>query len=217
MQAPSKRTQIRRKPDRGSYDAAAIAAVLDAGLVCHVGFVTPDGTPGVIPTCFGRVGDHLYLHGSRGSRMLRCLLGGELCVTVTCLDALIVARSAMHHSMNYRSVVIYGRGEQVEDAAEKLRALEAVVEQILPGRSDETRPPTDTELAQTMVVRVPWAEASLKSRTGPVADDASDLSLPYWAGVVPLRTVAVAPIPDEGVGSAAPPSVARLLAAAEAG
>jgi uncharacterized protein len=167
--------------------------------VCHVGFVH-DGQPFVIPTTYGRIGDRLYLHGSAAGRMLRTLgQGVPVCVTVTLLDGLVYARSAMHHSMNYRSVVILGVAVEVVDPVEKLGALEAVVNHVIPGRWAQVRPPSAQELKATSVLRLPIAEASAKIRTGPPLDDAEDAGIETWAGEVPLRLTALPPIDDSRV------------------
>ena len=190
------RTRVRRIPKRASYDRAAADAILDEALVCHVGFVA-DGQPFVIPTAFARVDRHLYIHGAAASRMLRTLAGGvPVCVTVTLLDGLVLARSVFHHSMNYRSVVILGTATEVTDAAEKWAALEAIVEHLAPGRWSEARLPNDKELAATSVLRVPIEEASVKVRTGPPLDDVEDYALPCWAGVIPLHLHRGDPIAD---------------------
>jgi nitroimidazol reductase NimA-like FMN-containing flavoprotein (pyridoxamine 5'-phosphate oxidase superfamily) len=194
--APSARTTLRRRPARASYERAAIDAILDEAVFCHVGFVA-DGQPYVIPTVHARVGERLYLHGSAASRMLRTLAGGvPVCVTVTLLDGLVLARTAFHHSLNYRSVVILGTATEVTDAAERLAALEAVVEHIMPGRWREVRAPNDTELRATKVLTLPIAEASAKMRTGPPLDEGDDLAWRCWAGVLPLHLVPMAPVPD---------------------
>ena len=194
--ARTPRTQVRRLPDRGAYDRQTAYAILDEGLVCQMGFVH-DGQPYVIPTGYGRDGDFLYLHGSAASRMLRTLeTGVPVCVTVTLLDGLVLARSAFHHSMNYRSVVILGRAEKVGENGEKLRALRAIVDHILPGRWEEVRPPNAKELLATSVLRIPLEEASAKIRTGPPVDDDEDMGLPCWAGVIPMALVAGAPLAD---------------------
>src|SRR2546422_4830562 len=210
MSAPdftrTSRTTVRRLPPRGVYDRAAVFAILDEALVCHVGFAR-DGQPFVIPTIFARVEDRLYLHGSAASRMLGALAEGiDVCVTVTLLDGLVLARSAFHHSMNYRSVVVLGVAAAVTDAAERLSALEAIVEHAAPGRWDQVRRPNDRELKATMVLRLPIVEASAKVRTGPPLGDGEDLGGPCWAGHVPLRLVALAPVPDGGqpTGAVAP-------------
>jgi hypothetical protein len=192
----SERTRVRRLPARASYDPETINAILDEALVCHVGFVH-EGQPFVLPTTFARVGNDLYLHGSAASRMLRGLRDGvPVCVTVTLLDGLVLARSAFHHSMNYRSVVILGTATEVSEPAERLRALEAIVEHAVPGRWPEVRPPNAQELRATMVLRLPILEASAKLRTGGPLDEAEDLGWPCWAGHVPLRLTAFAPVPD---------------------
>ncbi len=205
--SPSERTRVRRLPARASYERATIDAILDEGLVCHVGFVH-EGQPFVLPTTYARVGDALYLHGSAASRMLRGLAGGiPVCVTVTLLDGLVFARSAFHHSMNYRSVVILGVASEVGETAERLGALRAIVEHPAPGRWTAVRPPSEQELRATLVLRLPIAEASAKIRTGGPLDDADDLGWPCWAGHVPLRVVALPPVPD-GIPAADPPSLA---------
>ena len=194
--SPTPRTRVRRLPSRASYDRTTIHAILDEALVCHLGFVH-DGQPFVLPTTYARVDDALYLHGSAASRMLRGLRDGiPVCVTVTLLDGLVLARSAFHHSMNYRSVVILGVAAEVTDAAERLGALEAIVEHVNPGRWRQVRPPNDRELKATIVLRLPIVEASAKVRTGGPLDDAGDLGWPCWAGHVPLRLVALEPVPD---------------------
>ena len=204
--SPTQRTRVRRLPSRASYDRATMHAILDEGLVCHLGFVH-DGQPFVLPTTYARVEDAIYLHGSAASRMLRGLRDGiPVCATVTLLDGLVLARSAFHHSMNYRSVVILGVATELTGSAERLRALEAIVEHVAPGRWGQVRPPNDRELKATMVLRLPIVEASAKIRTGPPLDDAEDLRWPCWAGQVPLRLVALAPVPDGGqpAGAVAP-------------
>ena len=193
---PTERTRVRRLPARGSYDRQLIDAILDEALVCHVGFVH-DGQPFVLPTTFARLGDALYIHGSAASRMLRGLRDGiPVCVTVTLLDGLVLARSAFHQSMNYRSVVVLGVASEVTDQAERLRGLEAVVEHVFPGRWREVRPPSAQELRATMVLRLPIVEASAKVRTGGPLDDAADLGRACWAGHVPVALAAGTPIPD---------------------
>jgi len=194
--SPTPRTRVRRFPSRASYDRTTIHAILDEALVCHLGFVH-DGQPFVLPTTYARVDDALYLHGSAASRMLRGLRDGiPVCVTVTLLDGLVLARSAFHHSMNYRSVVILGVAAEVTGAAERLGALEAIVQHVNPGRWQQVRPPNDRELKATIVLRLPLVEASAKVRTGGPLDDAGDLGWPCWAGHVPLRLVALEPVPD---------------------
>jgi len=207
--APSPRTAVRRLPERAAYDRETIHAILDEGLVCHVGFAAAE-QPFVIPCVYGRIDERLYLHGSSGSRMLRALSdGAAVCVTVTLIDGLVLARSAFHHSMNYRSVVVLGTASPVTDAEERLAALRAIVEHVVPGRWREARRPSARELAQTQVVSLPLDEASAKVRTGPPKDDEADLELPVWAGELPLRIAAGAPRPDPSLrGGLAPPAYA---------
>ena len=194
---PSERATVRRLADRADYEPATVAAILDEGLVCHLAF-SVDGHPKVIPTTFVRVGDVLYVHGSAASHTLRSLAGGiEVCVAVTLLDGLVLARSAFHHSMNYRSVVVYGVAERVDDEDEKDLAFAALVERMAPGRTTGgIRMPSPAERRKTLVLRLPLAEASAKVRTGPPIDDEDDLQLPVWAGVIPLRLVPGEPVPD---------------------
>ena len=193
---PTERTQVTRLPERGVYDREEIYKILDEGFLCHAGF-TVDGQPFVIPTGYGRSGDRLYLHGSAASRMLRSLAGGiKVCVTVTLVDGLVLARSAFHHSMNYRSVVVLGTAMLVENREEKLAALHAISDQIIRGRWEEVRQPTEQELKATSVLTLPLLEVSAKVRTGPPKDEAEDYQLPVWAGVLPLRLVPGTPIPD---------------------
>jgi len=190
------RTTLKRLPARGFYDRNLVHGILDEGFICHVGFVV-DGQPIVIPTGYGRIGDKLYIHGSQASRMLRTLKTGvPACVTVTLVDGLVLARSAFHHSINYRSVVIFGNATLVEDAEEKSAALLAFSEHVIRGRWQDVREPTEQELKATTVLVLVLAEASAKVRTGPPIDDEEDYNLPVWAGVVPLRVVAGEPIPD---------------------
>jgi hypothetical protein len=192
----TQRSTVKRLPQRAEYEHQVIYQILDEGLVCHVGFAV-DGQPFVIPTAYGRVGDKLYIHGSPASRMLRSLSNGiEVCVTVTLLDGLVLARSAFHHSMNYRSVVIFGTAIIVENPEEKLEALLAFTEHVIPGRWAEVRSPSRQELQGTLVLSLPLNEASAKVRTGDPNDDEADYSLPVWAGVVPLQLTAAAPIAD---------------------
>ncbi|HEX8559051.1 MAG TPA: pyridoxamine 5'-phosphate oxidase family protein [Pyrinomonadaceae bacterium] len=190
------RTTLRRLPRRGSFERRAVYEILDEGFVCHVGFVA-DGHPFVIPTAYGRLGDTLYLHGAKASRMLKALAAGaDVCVTVTLVDGLVLARSAFHHSINYRSAVVFGRARAVADEAEKNAALEAFTEHVMRGRWAEVRWPTPEELAATAVLALPLEEASAKVRTGPPVDDEDDYALPVWAGVLPLRVEPGAPEPD---------------------
>lgn len=192
----TERTKVKRLPARGAYDRETIYSILDAGFICHVGFVV-EGQPYVIPTGYARVGDNLYIHGSAASRMLRNLASGvEVCVTVTHVDGLVLARSAFHHSINYRSVVVLGRAELVTDADEKYAALEAFTEHTIPGRWPEIRWPNELEMKATSVLRLPIEEASAKIRTGDPKDDEEDYEMNVWAGVVPLETFAGEPVPD---------------------
>ena len=194
LQTP--RTTVRRLGKRGAYDRETIEAILDEALICHVGFVVDD-QPMVIPTIHARVDDALYFHGSVASRMLRSLEQGvAACVTVTLLDGLVLARSAFHHSMNYRSVVVLGTATVVVDREEKLRVLDALVEHVMKGRSADARPPSEAELNATLVLRLPISEASAKIRTGPPIDDEEDYALPVWAGVLPLELTPLAPVAD---------------------
>lgn len=194
--APSRRTQVGRLPQRGDYSKATIHSILDAAFLCHVGFVV-DGQPFVIPTGFGRKGDTLYIHGSAASRMLRNLEKGvPVCVTVTLLDGIVLARAAFHHSMNYRSVVMLGTATLVEDADAKNEALRIISDQIIPGRWNEARLPTAQELKATTVLAMPIDEASAKVRTGPPKDDEEDYGLDIWAGVLPLSVQPGVPVPD---------------------
>ena len=196
----SERTTVRRLSKRGAYDRETIHAILDEALVCHVGFVDND-QPFVIPTIHARRGDVLYLHGSRQSRMLQCLSRGvPACVTATLLDALVLARSVFHHSMNYRSVVLLGRGREVTDRDEKWNALEALVEHVVPGRWAEARQPSENEMAATTVVAIPIDEASAKIRTGPPKDDDDDYSMSIWAGLLPVPMTPGVPIADPALG-----------------
>jgi nitroimidazol reductase NimA-like FMN-containing flavoprotein (pyridoxamine 5'-phosphate oxidase superfamily) len=191
------RTTVRRLGKRGAYEPEIIKAILDEALVCHVGFVV-DGSPVVIPTIHTRVDDTLYFHGSAASRMLRTLRDGvEACVTATLLDGLVLARSAFHHSMNYRSAVVFGLAREVTDREEKLRALDALVEHVCRGRSAEVRAPNESELKQTLVLALPIGEASAKIRTGPPIDDEEDYAMTVWAGVLPMRLVPLPAITDE--------------------
>lgn len=192
----TQRTTIKRLPDRGSYEHTDVEKILDEGLVCQVGFAI-DGQPYIIPTAYGRVGDRLYIHGSPASRMLRSLKGGiNVCISVTLLDGLVLARSAFHHSMNYRSVVLFGTATLVNDADEKLEALRAFTDHVVPGRWNDVRPPSPQELAGTLVLSLPLTEASAKIRTGPPHDDEADYALPTWAGEIPLRLMPLTPVPD---------------------
>lgn len=195
-QMPTARTRVVREADRGVYDRETVYRILDEGFLCHVGFVV-DGQPFVIPTSYGRKDASLYIHGSAASRMLRQMKDGvAVCVTVTLLDGLVLARSVFNHSMNYRSVVILGKAILVDDPDEKLAALQTLAEHILPGRWDDSRQPNERELKATSVLRVSIEEFSAKVRSGPPIDDVEDYSFPTWAGVVPLEMIAGAPIND---------------------
>jgi nitroimidazol reductase NimA-like FMN-containing flavoprotein (pyridoxamine 5'-phosphate oxidase superfamily) len=209
---PSEFARVRRLPGRAAYDRATVCRILDAAMIGHVG-VLREGRPVVIPMLFGRVDDDLYLHGSVASQLLRTAAAGgiDLCFTATLIDGLVFARSAFHHSMNYRSVVIMGTATSVE-GDEKMRALRSVVEHITPGRWDEARPPNDLELRQTTVLRMPIEEASAKIRVGGPADDVEDLALPIWAGQVPITPHFTAPLDadDLGPGIEVSSAVARL-------
>ena len=202
--APNERTRVVREPHRGIYDRESIYKILDEGFVCHVGF-TSDSQPFVIPTMYAREGDAIYFHGSAASRMLRgASTGIPVCVTVTLVDGLVLARSVFNHSMNYRSVVVLGKALLVDAPEEKVEALRAFTEKILPGRWDEARQPNEKELKATSILRLPLTEASAKMRMGPPEDDAEDYTLKVWAGVVPLLLAAGAPIRDERCDPAIP-------------
>ncbi|MGH8243928.1 MAG: pyridoxamine 5'-phosphate oxidase family protein, partial [Steroidobacteraceae bacterium] len=190
--------RVRRLPKRGRYDRATIDAILDEGLVCHVGFVV-EGSPVVIPTLYWREGDSVYLHGSIASRMLGDALKGPLCVTVTHLDGLVLTRSAFHHSVNYRSVVLFGRPEEIADPGEREARMRVFMEGLFPGRWDRLRPVKTKELRATRLLRLRIEEASAKIRSGPPADDAADLDWPAWGGVIPVEMRAGAAEPDEHV------------------
>jgi nitroimidazol reductase NimA-like FMN-containing flavoprotein (pyridoxamine 5'-phosphate oxidase superfamily) len=203
--AQTKRTTLKRLPKRAEFDRKAVYRILDEGFICHVGFNVA-GQPFVIPTGYARVEDQIYVHGSQASRMLRSLSKGiDVCLTVTLVDGLVLARSAFHHSMNYRSVVVFGKATIVAEKEEKLAALRALSEHMIPGRWDEVRKPSEQEMKATSVLSLPLAEASAKVRTGPPIDDEEDYELPVWAGVVPLSLMAGEPIADprlvEGVGA----------------
>ena len=206
---PTPRTTLKRLPKRGSHDREVIEQILDEGFICHVGFMV-DGQPVVIPTGYARVDDKLIIHGSQASRMLRNVGKGiDVCVTVTLIDALVLARSAFHHSMNYRSVVVFGNASVVEDREEKIAALFALSEHMIPGRWRDVREPNGAELEQTTVLSLPINEASAKIRTGPPLDDEEDYTLPVWAGVIPLRMIAGEPVADPRLpADIAPPDYA---------
>jgi uncharacterized protein len=194
--AQTQRTILKRLPKRGSHERDTINRILDEGFICHVGFAV-DGQPFVIPTGYARADDKLLIHGSQASRMLRALKTGiDACVTVTLIDGLVLARSAFHHSMNYRSVVMFGRATLIEEREAKLAALFALSEHMVPGRWDEVRGPNESELQQTTVLSMPIDEASAKIRTGPPLDDEEDYALKVWAGVLPLTMASAEPIAD---------------------
>ena len=194
---PTQRTQIKRLPKRANYETQTIYNILDEALICHIGF-TINNQPYVIPTTYGRVEDKLYIHGSPASRMLRSLNQGiEVCVTVTLLDGLVLARSAFHHSMNYRSVVIFGTATLINNTEEKMEALRAFTEHIIPKRWQEIRQPSKQELQGTMILSLPLTEASAKVRTGNPVDDETDYDLPVWAGVLPLQMLPGKAIADD--------------------
>ncbi len=203
----TERTTVKRLPKRASYDRQTIHAILDEALLCHAGFVV-NGAPVVIPTIHWREGETLYFHGSSASRMLRTLRDGvDACVTVTLLDGLVLARSAFHHSMNYRSVVVFGKAREISDREEKLRALDALVEHVVRGRAKDVRAANEIELKATLVLALPIEEASAKIRTGGPVDDDEDYALPVWAGVLPLTLTPGVPVADAGVTSPEPPYV----------
>src|SRR5215211_845553 len=195
--AKTEKNSIKRLPKRGYYDQETIYRILDEALICHVGFVER-GQPYVIPTNFARVGDRIVLHGAKASRLLKHIeAGNPVCVEVTIVDGLVLARSVFHHSMNYRSVVLFGMGRLVVEEQEKLAALEAVTEHLIPGRWKEARLPNPKELNATSVVSIPIDEASAKVRVGPPLDEEEDYMLPVWAGVLPLQQISLSPVPDE--------------------
>ena len=208
MDAPSDRTTVRRLAARGRYDEETIHRILDEAMVCHVAFSTDEG-PVVIPTIHARVGATLYLHGSPASRMLRSTVGAEVCVAATIVDGIVAARSLFHHSLNYRSVVVFGTPREVEDPDERMSAFRAITEHVLPGRWDEARRPSPKEDKGTRLLAIDIDEASAKVRTGPPGDDEEDLGSGIWAGIIPLRIVAGAPqpAPDLEPGVEPPPSV----------
>ncbi|MFE2023095.1 pyridoxamine 5'-phosphate oxidase family protein [Streptomyces sp. NPDC059499] len=204
---PTGRTVPSRARERASYDREVVHSILDEGYLCHLGFVR-DGAPVVLPTLFGRVGERLYVHGSTGSRPLRTAGASDpglaVCLTVTLVDGLVLARSAFHHSMNYRSVVVHGVARTVTDPEERRVALDAIVDQVVPGRSQDSRPADAKELAATAVIRLDLDEVSAKVRTGGPNDEEADLALPYWAGVVPLAHGYAAPVPSDDLDPAVP-------------
>jgi nitroimidazol reductase NimA-like FMN-containing flavoprotein (pyridoxamine 5'-phosphate oxidase superfamily) len=207
----TKRTTLHRLSERGRTDRADLYAVLDAGLVCHLGVIV-DGYPVVLPTGYGRAGDTLYLHGSSANHALRAADGHEICVTVTHLDGLVCARSVFNHSMNYRSATIFGAAQLVTDDSRRLEALRAVTEQLVPGQWDHARQPTRKELAATAVLELPLAEASVKVRTGPPHDEPEDYDTDTWAGVLPAQLVfgAAEPDPDLRAGVSVPDHIRAL-------
>jgi nitroimidazol reductase NimA-like FMN-containing flavoprotein (pyridoxamine 5'-phosphate oxidase superfamily) len=208
---PTPRTTPHRKANRVSYQRATAAAIIDEALYCHVGFVV-DGEPRVLPTLHARIDDTLYLHGSTGAGLMLAARGTGLrvCVTVTHLDGLVLARSWTHHSVNYRSVIVHGVAHLVTNEDEKWRALAALVDKVGAGRSADSRPPTPKEFAEVAVLAVTLREASVKARLGGVVDEAGDQDLPHWAGVIPLRLTPGRPLPDAGVRGPLPPYLAGL-------
>jgi uncharacterized protein len=209
-QAAFDRVRLRRKRERGSHERSVIDSILDEALIAHLGIVEEDGQPFVIPTLHARCGDVVYVHGSSASRTLRALASGaRVCLTVSLLDGLVLARSAMHHSANYRSVMLIGRASRVDEPEQKLAAFKAIVEHIVPGRWQDVRAPTAKEMKATAVLAIPIEQASAKVRTGPPLDDEEDYALSAWAGVVPLLSTAGAPEPDPRLGAGiSPPAYA---------
>jgi hypothetical protein len=204
------RSRVRRKPERGSHELAVVHAILDEGLVCHVGVVV-DSRPVVIPMAYARDGRRLILHGATGSRLMRVLAAGcEACVSVTLLDGVVVAHSAFDSSMNYRSAVLFGRARSLDDPVEKRRAVDVLTDHLIPGRTAEVRPPTDNELAATAVIELVIEEASAKTRSGPPSEPPHQVPPGVWTGVVPLRLTALAPIPAPGAPAEPPASVRRI-------
>ena len=204
--APTDRTQVKRLPERGRYDRETIDAILDEALICHLAWIQ-DGSPRIIPTIHARDGDTLYVHGSQASRTLRAARdGAEVCVEVTLLDALVLARSAFHSSMNYRCAIVYGRAREISDRDEKWHAQKVLVDHVVHGRSEHVRMPNERELKQTMILAISLDEASAKVRTGPSKEDEEDYDLPIWAGVLPLRFETGEPEPDPRLrGGLTPP------------
>ena len=210
----SHRTRVRRVPQNAVYDAAAILAILDEGFVCHLAFVDGDH-PVCVPTLYARLGDHVYVHGSAASRALQASTGGSpVCLTVTLVDGLVLARSAFHHSINYRSVMVFGIADLVEEPKTRLAAIQAFTEKIAPGRSADVRPPSAREMKATAIVRLALTEVSAKVRQGPPVDRAEDYALDHWAGVIPLKLERLAPTPDPQLrpGIHAPDNLHRALA-----
>lgn len=214
MENPTERSKVKRLSDRGHYDLETAYKILDGEFLCHVGF-THHKTPAVIPTAFGRKGNTLYIHGSVLSRMLKGLAAGEteLCLCVTTMNALVLARSGLHHSMNYQSVIVYGRAKELIDPQDKLEALKCITEQIIPGRWDELRDTTAGELKATSVLEIPIEEFSCKIRDHGVKDAPEDYELDTWAGLLPFKKLALAPIPDDRLasGTEVSPSVLELV------
>ena len=195
--APSDRTRVQRLPKRGAYDKNTIHAILDEGMVCHVGF-SIDGQPYVMPMTYARDGDRILVHGSRASRAMKAVASGvDVCVTVTHNDGLVLARSAFHHSMNYRSVVLLGRGRSIDDPKEKLDAFRRYFDALIPGRWNDVRSPNEVEMDQTLMVEIPVDEASAKARTGPPSEEEEDYALDMWAGVIPMKVTMDAPVADD--------------------
>jgi nitroimidazol reductase NimA-like FMN-containing flavoprotein (pyridoxamine 5'-phosphate oxidase superfamily) len=205
------RTRVRRLPNRGSYDRATVNSILDAGFICHVGLVA-EGQPYVIPTGYARADDRLYIHGSTASRLVQTLSAGvEVCVTVTHVDGFVLARSAFHHSVNYRSVVVLGRARAVTDPAERMEALRLFTNHVVADRFEEVRRPTDQELKGTTVLVLGLEEASAKIRTGPPLDDEEDMAVNVWAGVVPIVSTLGTPVPDRGISAEMPFDTSRVI------
>lgn len=209
---PTPRTTVRRRPTRGAYDRETIEAILDEGFLCNIAVVI-EGRPLVLPTSYARDGEWLYMHGARNNAMLRAALQGEACISVTLLDGLVLARSVMHHSMNYRSVVLFAQGKEITEREQKFAAMRSIVEQIIPGRWGDARLPNDAEVEATLVIRFPISECSAKIRTGPPVDDDDDLALPVWAGVLPTRPAWLQPEPDPRMpaGMPVPDYVAKFV------
>lgn len=212
---PSKRTQLKRGAIRAAYETETVREILEAGMLCHLG-VSLDDHPAMIPTVYGLIGDQLYLHGSTANRIYRALAdGAEACLCVTLVDGLVLSRSAFHHSMNYRTVILYGRARRVDDTAEKLAAFESIIEHMMPGRYAETREPSPDEIKRTLVLALSISEASAKIRSGPPVEEESDYALSHWGGEVPLRIVAERPIADPQTRVSLPKSAEEYLAQSE--
>lgn len=202
----TERTELKRVPERGHFDRDVVNAIIDEAMICHVGIVDEDGRPVVIPTFHGRDGDDLLIHGSAASRLLRAARNSEISVSITLIDSLVVARSAFHHSANYRSVVLFGVPEQITDDDEASRALDVLVEALIPGRSGEVRPHTRNEIKATSVLRLPIIEASAKIRNGPPVDDDEDMDTEVWAGLLPINTTFGEPTTADDMRMDLPPS-----------